>query len=114
MKTRFSVIRKSNSAALHYHALQWIIGYGVARDLCLTGRIINSSDAFRIGLVSEIVSVNILERAIQIAKTILEAPVSTLETVKKYMSNNANVSFEEAFGGEHDNQFLLRINNMKT
>lgn len=93
--------------------LQWIIGYGVARDLCLTGRIINSSDAFRIGLVSEIVSANILERAIQIAKTILEAPVSTLKTVKKYMSNNSNASFEEAFIEEHDNQFLARINTMK-
>lgn len=93
--------------------LQWIIGYGVARDLCLTGRIINSSDAFRIGLVSEIVSVNILERAIQIAKTILEAPVSTLKTVKNYMSNNSNLSFEEAFIVEHDNQFLARIDKMK-
>jgi enoyl-CoA hydratase/carnithine racemase len=94
--------------------LQWIIGYGVARDLCLTGRIINSSDALRIGLVSEIVSENILERAIQIAKTMLEAPVSTLKTVKNYMSNNSNLSFEEAFIVEHDNQFLARIDKMKT
>lgn len=93
--------------------LQWIIGYGVARDLCLTGRIIKSSDALRIGLVSEIVSENILERAIQIAKTILEAPVSTLKTVKNYMSNNSNLSFEEAFIVEHDNQFLARIDKMK-
>jgi len=93
--------------------LQWIIGYGLARDLCLTGRIINSSDAFRIGLISEIVSINIIERAIQIGKTILEAPMSTLKTVKNYMNNNSNLSFEEAFVIEHDNQFTARINKMK-
>jgi enoyl-CoA hydratase len=93
--------------------LQWIIGYGLARDLCLTGRIINASDAFRIGLVSEIVSINIIERAIQIGKTILEAPSSTLKTVKNYMNNNSNLSFEEAFIIEHDNQFVARINKLK-
>lgn len=93
--------------------LQWIIGYGLARDLCLTGRIINSSDAFRIGLVSEIVNINIIERAIQIGKSILEAPISTLKTVKDYMNNNSNLSFEEAFVIEHDNQFVSRINKMK-
>lgn len=93
--------------------LQWIIGYGLARDLCLTGRIINSSDAFRIGLVSEIVNTDIIERAIQIGKTVLEAPVSTLKTVKNYMNNNSNSGFEEAFVIEHDNQFVARINKIK-
>ena len=93
--------------------LQWIIGYGLARDLCLTGRLINSSDAIRIGLVSEIVNINIIERAIQIGKTILEAPMSTLKTVKNYMNNNSNLSFEEAFVIEHDNQFVSRINKIK-
>ena len=94
--------------------LQWIVGYGLARDLCLTGRIIDSSDAVRIGLVSEVVNTDIVERAIQIAENILEAPASTLKTVKSYMNSNANLSFEEAFVIEHDNQFIARINKMKT
>ncbi len=72
-----------------------------------------SSDAFRIGLVSEIVSINIVERAIQVGKTILEAPTSTFKIVKNYMNNNSNLSFEEAFVIEHDNQFIARINKMK-
>lgn len=93
--------------------LQWIIGYGLARDLCLTGRIINASDAIRIGLVSEIVNINIIERAIQIGKTIIEAPMTTLKTVKNYMNNNANLSFEEAFVIEHDDPFVSIINKMK-
>jgi len=93
--------------------LQWIVGYGLARDLCLTGRIIDSSDAVRIGLVSEVVNTDIVERAIQIAENILEAPASTLKTVKSYMNSNANLSFEEAFVIEHDNQFIGRINKMK-
>ncbi|HPS88045.1 MAG TPA: enoyl-CoA hydratase/isomerase family protein [Spirochaetota bacterium] len=93
--------------------LRWIVGYGSARDLCLTGRIINSSAADKIGLVSEIVNIDIIERAVQIAKSILEAPMSTLITAKNYMNNNANLGFEESFVIEHDNLFISRINKLK-
>src|SRR6202008_4442949 len=34
--------------------LQWIVGVGVARELCLTGRRIHANDALRIGLVNRI------------------------------------------------------------
>ena len=93
--------------------LRWIIGNGLARDLCLTGRIINSSEALRIGLVSEIADINIIERAVQIGKTILEAPVSTLKNVKNYMNTTSNLNFEESFIIEHDKQFISRINKLK-
>jgi len=93
--------------------LRWIVGYGLARDLCLTGRLINSSEAARIGLVSEVVNTDLIERAIEIGKKILEAPLSTLKTVKNYMNNNAGLNFEESFTIEHDNQFVSRINKLK-
>ena len=92
--------------------LRWIIGNGMARDLCLTGRTIGSQEAYRLGLVSEIVKdPNLIERATQIAKTILEAPVATLMTVKKYMANDSGLDFEESFVNEHDipfQSFLLK------
>jgi enoyl-CoA hydratase len=35
--------------------LRWLVGDGHARDLCLRGRRIDAAEAYRIGLVSEIV-----------------------------------------------------------
>jgi enoyl-CoA hydratase len=92
--------------------LRWIIGNGMARDLCLTGRTIGSQEAYRLGLVSEVVKdQTLIERATQIAKTILEAPVATLMTVKKYLVSDSGLSFEESFVNEHDipfQSFLLK------
>ncbi|MDE3091664.1 MAG: enoyl-CoA hydratase/isomerase family protein [Chloroflexota bacterium] len=92
--------------------LRWIVGDGLARDLCLTGRRIDATEAHRIGLVSQIVAKNdLLERAIQIASTILEMPLETLKFTKAYLSGNFGKGFEESFRIEHDDafqRFLLR------
>ena len=86
--------------------LRWIIGEGLARDICMTGRRIDSTEAHRIGLVSEVVdSDKLMERAIQIAATILEAPIFALRFMKTYMLDHGNRSFEEAFCVEHDKAF---------
>lgn len=92
--------------------LRWIVGEGLARDLCLTGRRIDAQEAHRAGLVSEVVDGSILlERASQIAATILEAPSSALRFIKTNMLDHANRGFEESFSIEHDKafqEFLLR------
>lgn len=86
--------------------LRWIVGNGMARDLCLTGRQIDAKEAHRIGLVSEIVKGDgLMERAIQIAKLILEAPLTTLQFTKKYLAGNSGKNFEESFCIEHDDAF---------
>jgi enoyl-CoA hydratase/carnithine racemase len=86
--------------------LKWIVGEGMARDLCMSGRKIDFQAAFRMGLVSEIVeSGELLLRAIQIGKEILEAPTDTIKFVKEYFSGNAGKGFEESFHVEHDRAF---------
>ncbi|MBC2715264.1 MAG: enoyl-CoA hydratase/isomerase family protein [Desulfobacteraceae bacterium] len=86
--------------------LRWIVGEGLARDLCLTGRRIDANDARRIGLVSEIAGDgNLMDRAIQIAKIILEAPLATLQYTKGYIAGNSGLGFEESFAIEHDKAF---------
>jgi enoyl-CoA hydratase len=89
-----------------YTPLRWIVGCGLARDLCLTGRTIEAEEAHRIGLVSEVVSgQDVLDRAMSLAGTILEAPLPTLEIAKRYMVDNSGKGFDESFIAEHDVPF---------
>ncbi len=90
--------------------LRWIIGDAMARDLCLTGRKIDSNEAYRLGLVSEIVEETaLLSRATQIGKSISEAPLDTLKLVKSYMISDSGLGFEESFVNEHDKPFEMML-----
>ena len=86
--------------------LRWIVGNAMAREICLTGRKFGAGEAYRLGLVSEVVGDGrALERAKQIAGTILEAPMSALITTKRYMTTDSGLGFEESFVNEHDKPF---------
>ena len=77
------------------------VGEKQARDLLLTGRIINAEEAFRIGLASEIVSAEKLqERARELAATLLQnSPASLLATkrlLKSYSSQELDRQIDAA------------------
>ncbi len=66
-----------------YGPLAEVIGGGLARDLCLTGRRIDAQEALRIGLVSNVVPLDsLLDEAMAVANSIAEAPPVTLKRVK--------------------------------
>lgn len=92
--------------------LRWIVGEGIARDICMTGKRVDAAEAHRIGLVSEVVSAdNLMARARQIAAQVIEAPLPALQYMKANMLDHASRGFEEAFTVEHDRafqEFLLR------
>jgi enoyl-CoA hydratase/carnithine racemase len=81
----------------------------------MTGRRIDATEAYRAGLVSEVVDGDkLMEKACRLALTILEAPMSALHFIKTSMLDHANRGFEEAFSIEHDrafHEFLLRKKN---
>jgi len=86
--------------------LRWIVGEGIARDLCLTGRRIDAQEAHRFGLVSKVESDGLLqERTLQLGAAILEAPAGTLRFAKRFFTGNAGSGFEESFRVEHDQAF---------
>lgn len=90
--------------------LRWIIGDGLARDLCLTGRMIGADEAFRIGLVSEVVDNDrLLQRAVEIGVSILEAPLEALRITKGFIMDNEGRGMEESFRIEHDEVFQAII-----
>lgn len=70
-------------APVLFGPLREIIGGGLARDLCLTGRKIDAEEAYRIGLVSKVVTADVLKQTcMEFAKQIAEAPMKTLQNVK--------------------------------
>ncbi len=90
--------------------LRWIVGEGLARDLCLTGRHIDAAEAHRIGLVSEVLPPGqLMERALEFANMIAEVPAETLANVKSYLIGNSDKGFEESFRIEHDKPFSRRL-----
>jgi enoyl-CoA hydratase len=85
--------------------LRWIVGDGIARDLCLTGRRIDAAEAHRLRLVSEVVEPEALAaRALAVARSILEAPAHALRYTKAYCAW-PGATFEESFRVEHDRAF---------
>jgi enoyl-CoA hydratase len=86
--------------------LQWIVGIGVARELCLTGKRIDATEAMRIGLVNSVSEPQrLLDDALAMARTIIEAPQTALEYTKRYLISSPSATFEQAFAVEHDAVF---------
>jgi enoyl-CoA hydratase/carnithine racemase len=78
---RHSGIRRSSSAPPRCSPrFKWIVGLGVARELCLTGRRIDAAEALRVGLVTRVTeSDDLLDEALAMARSIIEAPQVALE-----------------------------------
>lgn len=59
-----------------------------ARDLLLTGRLFSAEEAYRFGLVTEIVSPDqLMPRALQLAAQLMENSPASLETTKRLLSS---------------------------
>ena len=72
------------------------VGEKHARDLLLTGRIIDASDAFRLGLVNEIVPLeDLMKRAREVAIMYLESSPVSLAMTKRLLMSHDNRMHEE-------------------
>jgi len=64
------------------------VGEKRARDLLLTGRLFSAEEAYRFGLVTEIVSPDqLMPRALQLAAQLMENSPASLETTKRLLSS---------------------------
>lgn len=93
-----------------YTPLRWLVGEGMARDLCLTGRHIDAREAHRIGLVSEVVPAEgLMERALEFAHMIAEVPDASRAAMKRYFIESAGRDFEAAYQAEHEQRMRRRF-----
>jgi methylglutaconyl-CoA hydratase len=64
------------------------VGEKRARDLLLTGRLFSTEEAYRFGLVTEIVAPDqLMPRALQLAAQLMENSPASLETTKRLLSS---------------------------
>jgi methylglutaconyl-CoA hydratase len=72
------------------------VGEKIARDLLLTGRLFDAAEAQRLGLINEIVAPdNLIERARQLARQLMEnSPLSLFQT-KQLLTENARAELDE-------------------
>jgi len=71
------------------------VGEKHARDLLLTGRIIDAQEALRIGLANELVSSEqLLDRARQLASQLMENSPSSLVRTKRLLSEHARAELD--------------------
>jgi methylglutaconyl-CoA hydratase len=62
------------------------IGEKQARDLLLTGRIIDAAEAFRVGLVTEVIPAErLMERAREVARSLIAASPTAVARAKKFL-----------------------------
>ncbi len=86
--------------------LRWIVGDGVALDLCLTRRRMDAREAAQVRLVSRVCAPEELPAAaLELARTVLAAPPAGLRFFKACTARTRGATFEEAFAEEHDRAF---------
>ncbi|WP_199433949.1 enoyl-CoA hydratase-related protein [Qaidamihabitans albus] len=88
--------------------LQRLIGYGRATELMLLARTVDSTEALRIGLVSEVVTDEELpSRAHALAARLAAGPTLAYSKIKGVLATAAESTLEEALAAEGEAQGVL-------
>lgn len=75
-----------------------IVGLGRALELILTGKLIEATEAHRIGLVNEVVPKgNVLNRALEIAELLSSYPQIAMRNDRKALLNGLGLSLRDGF-----------------
>lgn len=76
------------------------VGWSVALDLCLTGRMVAADEALRIGLCSRVVEGDVLEACVGIANEIAACGPIALRLCKRAIHENADATLASAQAAE--------------
>lgn len=100
-KFGYTEVRIGFVPAIVSSILVWQVGHKIARDLLLTGRIFDAAEAYRLGLVNEIVGADqLVNRARELASQLMENSPTSLRLTKKlingFISPQLDVQIEQA------------------
>lgn len=84
-----------------YGLLKEVVGGGMARDLCLSGRTIDAVEAYRIGLISKVTQPDrLMEESRIMLDEICKSPLEALIREKALIMKSASKALEEATSSE--------------
>lgn len=87
-KFGYTEVRIGFVPAIVSSILVWQVGHKVARDLLMTGRLFDAAEAYRFGLVNEVVAPErLLDRARELAALLLENSPSSVRLTKKLINS---------------------------
>jgi methylglutaconyl-CoA hydratase len=85
------------------------VGEKQARDLLLTGRIIDADEAFRIGLINEVVAPeNLLARAEELAQSLAANSPTSLRATKRLLRSFSHVELDRQVAAAVDENARIR------
>jgi len=86
-KFGYTEVRIGFVPAIVSSVLVWQVGHKIARDLLLSGRLFDAAEAYRFGLVNEVVPAEkLMGRARELAGTLLENSPSSMQLTKKLIN----------------------------
>ena len=90
--------------------LSLIVGFGRAKELVLTSRMIEAKEAKEWGLVNEVVPLDVLEKAaMDLARKIAKNPAISTRLAKAALNQAVNESFEQTLEREARDAMLMPI-----
>ena len=94
--------------------LRLIAGMGIAKELILTGRILEAEEAHRLGIYNRLVpGDDLMEQALQIAGQIAGNPPSAVKQAKKALDVGADISFALDFDFEASKECFFSEDALK-
>jgi methylglutaconyl-CoA hydratase len=86
------------------------VGEKQARDLLLTGRLIDAGEAYRIGLINEVVAgENLMTRTHEIAAALLENSPASVRATKELLSMNVNAELDQQIEAAVEQNARMRL-----
>jgi len=100
-KFGYTEVRIGFVPAIVSSILVWQVGHKIARDLLLTGRIFDATEAYRLGLANEVVGADgLMNRARELALALMENSPTSLRLTKKlingFISAQLDAQIEQA------------------
>jgi methylglutaconyl-CoA hydratase len=86
------------------------VGDKHARDLLLTGRLIDAGEAYRIGLINEVVAPeNLMARAHEITAVLMENSPASVRATKELLSKNVNAELDQQIEAAVEQNARMRL-----
>jgi methylglutaconyl-CoA hydratase len=108
-KFGYTEVRIGFVPAIVSSILVWQVGHKIARDLLLTGRLFDAAEAYRYGLVNEIVPAEkLLPRARELATQLLENSPSSVRATKQLINGFIARQLDQQIAAAIDDNARIR------